>query len=57
MQIFEITAKKSIQEAGWFSRATIGALGNKLAAYNAQTAGLSTPNDSARPYGLSLIHI
>lgn len=51
MQIFEITAKKSIQEAGWFSRATIGALGNKLAAYNAQTAGLSTPNDSARPYG------
>ena len=47
MQIFEITAKKSIQEAGWFSRAAIGALGNKLAAYNAQQAGLSMPNDSA----------
>jgi hypothetical protein len=47
MQIFEITAKKPIQEAGWFSKATIGALGDKLAAYNAQQAGLSMPNDSA----------
>ena len=47
MQIFEITARKTIQEAGWFSRATIGALGDKLAAYNAQQAGLSMPNDSA----------
>jgi hypothetical protein len=47
MQIFEITAKKSIQEAGWFSSASIGALGDKLAAYNAQQAGLSMPNDSA----------
>jgi hypothetical protein len=47
MQIFEITAKKPIQEAGWFSKATIGALGNKVAAYNAQQAGLSMPNDSA----------
>jgi len=47
MQIFEITTKNPIQEAGWFSRATIGALGDKLAAYNAQQAGLSMPNDSA----------
>ena len=47
MQIFEITAKKAIQEAGWFSSAAIGALGNKLAAYNAQQAGLSMPNDTA----------
>ena len=47
MQIFEITARKPIQEAGWFSKAAIGALGDKLAAYNAQQAGLSMPNDSA----------
>ena len=47
MQIFEITARKTIQEAGWFSKAAIGALGDKLAAYNAQQAGLSMPNDSA----------
>jgi len=47
MQIFEITTKNHIQEAGWFSKATIGALGDKLAAYNAQQAGLSMPNDSA----------
>ena len=52
MQIFEITARKPIQEAGWFSRAALGALGNKLAAYNAQTAGLSMPNDdSGNAYG------
>lgn len=52
MQIFEITAKKRIQEAGWFSGAAIGALGNKLAAYNAQQAGLSMPNDgSSSAYG------
>jgi hypothetical protein len=47
MQIFEITVRKPIQEAGWFSKAAIGALGDKLAAYNAQQAGLSMPNDSA----------
>jgi hypothetical protein len=46
MQIFEITAKKSIHEAV-NPGAVIGALGSKLAAYNAQQAGLSMPNDSA----------
>ena len=46
MQIFEITAKKSMQEAV-NPGAVIGALGSKLAAYNAQQAGLSMPNDSA----------
>ena len=46
MQIFEITAKKSIQEAV-NPGSVIGALGSKLAAYNAQQAGLSMPNDSA----------
>lgn len=45
MQIFEITAKKPIQEA-INPGAVIGALGDKLAAYNAQQAGLSMPNDS-----------
>jgi hypothetical protein len=42
MQIFEITAKKLIQEA-INPGAAIGALGAKLAAYNAQQAGLSMP--------------
>ena len=46
MQIFEITAKKPIQEAGWFSKAAIGALGDKLANYNAQQAGLTRPEDT-----------
>jgi len=46
MQIFEITAKKLTQEA-INPGAAIGALGAKLAAYNAQQAGLSMPNDSA----------
>lgn len=50
MQIFEITAKKSIQEA-INPGAVIGALGSKLAAYNAQTAGLSMPHDNGNPYG------
>jgi hypothetical protein len=47
MQIFEITAKKPIQEAGWFSKAAIGALGDKLAAYNFAQAGLTQPGDAA----------
>jgi hypothetical protein len=47
MQIFEITAKNPLQEAGWVSSAAISALGNKLAAYNAQQAGLSMPDDAA----------
>jgi hypothetical protein len=51
MQIFEITAKKSIQEAGWFSRATLGALGDKLDAYNFAQAGLTRPGASGNPYG------
>jgi hypothetical protein len=46
MQIFEITAKKPMQEAGWFSRATIGALGDKLDAYNFAQAGLTRPEDT-----------
>lgn len=46
MQIFEITAKKLTQEA-INPGAAIGALGAKLAAYNAQQAGLSMPNDAA----------
>lgn len=46
MQIFEITAKKLAQEA-INPGAVIGSLGDKLAAYNAQQAGLSMPNDSA----------
>jgi len=46
MQIFEITAKNPIQEAV-NPGAVIGALGSKLAAYNAQQVGLSMPNDSA----------
>jgi hypothetical protein len=50
MQIFEITARKSVQEA-INPGAVIGALGSKLAAYNAQTAGLSIPHDSGTAYG------
>jgi hypothetical protein len=52
MQIFEIAAKKPIQEA-INPGAVIGALGSKLAAYNAQQAGLSMPNDadSGSAYG------
>jgi sulfur carrier protein ThiS len=46
MQIFEITARKVTQEA-INPGAVIGALGSKLAAYNAQQAGLSMPNNSA----------
>ena len=46
MQIFEITARNAIQEA-INPGAVIGALGSKLAAYNAQQAGLSMPNDSS----------
>ena len=50
MQIFEITAKKSVQEA-INPGAVVGALGSRLAAYNAQAAGLSVPHDSASAYG------
>ena len=51
MQIFEITANKTIQEA-INPGAIAGALGSKLAAYNAQTAGLSMPKPSGgNPYG------
>jgi hypothetical protein len=46
MQIFEITARKSTQEA-INPGAIVGALGSKLAAYNAQTAGLSMPNTAS----------
>ena len=46
MQIFEITARKITQEA-INPGAVLGALGSKLAAYNAQQAGISMPNDSA----------
>ena len=46
MQIFEITAKKPIQEAGWFSKAVVGALGDKLQAYNFAQAGLTQPEDT-----------
>ena len=46
MQIFEITAK-SIPGVRWFSKAAVGALGDKLAAYNFAQAGLTQPNDAA----------
>jgi hypothetical protein len=46
MQIFEITARKPTQEA-INPGAVVGALGAKLAAYNAQQAGLSMPHDTA----------
>lgn len=50
MQIFEITARKPTQEAV-NPGAVVGALGSKLAAYNAQRAGLSMPHDTASAYG------
>ena len=45
MQIFEITAK-SIPGVRWFSKAAVGALGDKLQAYNFAQAGLTQPEDT-----------
>jgi hypothetical protein len=50
MQIFEITAKKSIQEA-INPGAVIGALGDRLDAYNFAQAGLTRPGNSSSAYG------
>jgi hypothetical protein len=50
MQIFEITAKKITQEA-INPGAVIGALGDRLDAYNFAQAGLTRPGASGNPYG------